>query len=743
MAVAAKKKTARAQAQHGRAHAAVTQKRVAMPHFPSTDKAFFQAPRFKANDIFDHPYSVHSWTYALIRALATNIAKVPLVVKTGTRQDPRNVEIGSPGYEWQELFDHPNPNLSATEFIEAQVTWLSLSGECINVKVARGGGRVGPYDVPAELWPYSGKVFSHLIDKKSKAITGWSYYDRDINQTVPYLAHEVCQIKYLNPYYPARGLAPMEAAKMALGSDYRAAEFNQWFFENDASAGVVLVTPGDLDQDQVNSILESWSEEHQGPQRRRKPAVMKGGMSIQELGTTHREMEFVKLREFSLKELCAIFKVPDSEISNYQNLNYATASSVKIEFWTATLIPIMKMIEAALYSRLMLGPGQGKYWVEFDLSQVEALAEDDLSKLTAAKQAIDLGVPFNEVNERFQLGYEKQDGWGDAPLLPADRTDARLYDLPPDEQPEPEPAVPAIPAEPAPPPAKGEEEPAEETDEEEPEAEAVEESSTPGLTPDEEAHATAWLATLNRSKSSKWFDHLKQVLAPGEKKFLSKYRNYLFKLRSWQLAKLAEATKGGDIAMVRASPGDVVFPRREWDQKLKAMERPVYAEVTLNANNALSKELGGTFKFDVTDPKIVQAMERREAILAQTNGPLYDRIMHSLQKGSAAGESPADLAMRIKMDFNFQASRSVTIARTEVASSVSTVRYEGMGAEGVQKHEWITARDESVRPSHSEQEGQVVAMGEAFENGLLYPCDPTGEPEETINCRCLALPVIE
>jgi hypothetical protein len=30
-----------------------------------------------------------------------------------------------------------------------------------------------------------------------------------------------------------------------------------------------------------------------------------------------------------------------------------------------------------------------------------------------------------------------------------------------------------------------------------------------------------------------------------------------------------------------------------------------------------------------------------------------------------------------------------------------------------------------------------------FPNGCLYPCDPGGPAEQIINCRCVAVPVID
>jgi uncharacterized protein with gpF-like domain len=50
--------------------------------------------------------------------------------------------------------------------------------------------------------------------------------------------------------------------------------------------------------------------------------------------------------------------------------------------------------------------------------------------------------------------------------------------------------------------------------------------------------------------------------------------------------------------------------------------------------------------------------------------------------------------------------------------------------------------DDRVRDSHANLDGDVVDWDKTFDNQLSFPRDPSGEPGETINCRCyfVALP---
>ena len=52
---------------------------------------------------------------------------------------------------------------------------------------------------------------------------------------------------------------------------------------------------------------------------------------------------------------------------------------------------------------------------------------------------------------------------------------------------------------------------------------------------------------------------------------------------------------------------------------------------------------------------------------------------------------------------------------------------------------WDATIDGKTRPDHADANGQVVPLSEAFMVGgeqLMFPGDPSGSPQQTINCRC-------
>jgi uncharacterized protein with gpF-like domain len=93
--------------------------------------------------------------------------------------------------------------------------------------------------------------------------------------------------------------------------------------------------------------------------------------------------------------------------------------------------------------------------------------------------------------------------------------------------------------------------------------------------------------------------------------------------------------------------------------------------------------------------------------------------------------------------------RSLTIARTEVLTAISLGKaaatenmIEAFKGEEIFKV-WLSAGDARVRDSHVQLDGDIKLVEDPFDNGLQFPRDPSGPPEETINCRCDFLTVPE
>lgn len=92
--------------------------------------------------------------------------------------------------------------------------------------------------------------------------------------------------------------------------------------------------------------------------------------------------------------------------------------------------------------------------------------------------------------------------------------------------------------------------------------------------------------------------------------------------------------------------------------------------------------------------------------------------------------------------------RADTIARTETHAAAAyasrqTVEKIASDAALTLEKKWMPTLDERTRPSHSAMaSSEYIPMDEKFYVGgeyLEYPSDPSGSPENVINCRCTEL----
>lgn len=116
-------------------------------------------------------------------------------------------------------------------------------------------------------------------------------------------------------------------------------------------------------------------------------------------------------------------------------------------------------------------------------------------------------------------------------------------------------------------------------------------------------------------------------------------------------------------------------------------------------------------------------------------------IANCVTQSILQGESIDELSKRIARDTCIDAGRSSLLyARTAMTGAQNAGRVERMKeAEemGIKvEKQWMSTLDSRTRDSHRDMDGETVPVDEEFSNGLEYPGDYDGDPEEVYNCRC-------
>lgn len=114
------------------------------------------------------------------------------------------------------------------------------------------------------------------------------------------------------------------------------------------------------------------------------------------------------------------------------------------------------------------------------------------------------------------------------------------------------------------------------------------------------------------------------------------------------------------------------------------------------------------------------------------------KMTSAVAQGVLQGEAIPKIASRLRNVTDMSYRASIRNARTMLTSSenlgrqASFERAHDMGIE--MEKQWLATLDDRTRDSHALMDGERVPLDENFSNGLEYPADPSGEPEEIYNC---------
>ena len=95
------------------------------------------------------------------------------------------------------------------------------------------------------------------------------------------------------------------------------------------------------------------------------------------LGLSHRDIDFIQGLRWSLEEVSRTYGVPKLLLGDFERATYANVQASERMFWRNTVVPEVKFLEEQLNRMLLPRLGYPQLTVEFDLSAIEALQEDE------------------------------------------------------------------------------------------------------------------------------------------------------------------------------------------------------------------------------------------------------------------------------------------------------------------------------------------------------------------------------
>lgn len=214
-------------------------------------------------------------------------------------------------------------------------------------------------------------------------------------------------------------------------------------------------------------------------------------------------------------------------------------------------------------------------------------------------------------------------------------------------------------------------------------------------------------------------------------------------LAAWLAPTLTAVMAGGF-----PNPSAMFGTSAIWDRELNGL-MPVLARLARPGWLRTMRDLGVGIPFDPNDPELTEILQQTRNLLVRIPDETYRQVVKSMAAGVDKGESRDRITARVNNILSVTGSenwpnRAAVIARTE------TNRFQEAGALGAGRRvesdtrrslvkRWKDRDDNRVRSAHARVDNERRRLGQPFHVGrsmLQQPVDPSGFPEDVIDCRC-------
>lgn len=183
---------------------------------------------------------------------------------------------------------------------------------------------------------------------------------------------------------------------------------------------------------------------------------------------------------------------------------------------------------------------------------------------------------------------------------------------------------------------------------------------------------------------------------------------------------------------------DIILP----SQEQKVNEYILLVVPILLAGYKMSYESLKMGSFSQKNSQIQKSLNVEKALFNGMIADIFLSLRESLKNAIGANMTLSNMNELVSKLINNNGIQARKIARTESLRTANVGMYAATyDNNDVKGYKWVTIMDSVTRHSHSAIDGEVILKDEYFSNGLRFPLDPNGPPEEVINCRCVVIPM--
>jgi HK97 family phage portal protein len=270
---------------------------------------------------------------AAVSLLADSVAAMPLEL---TRVRAGRLErLPTPS-----VLIRPNQNETMFEFVHKIMLSLAIHG-CAYIYAPRKAG-----ELPSEMRV----IHPTLIKKSYYSDDGTAYY---VVGDAEHSSSDLKAIHWLIMPNQVRAISPLESLRNTIGTSIAMDRFLAQFYGEGATPSSVLETDATITEEQARILRDTWADAHT---RRRKPAVLTGGLRWKSVTTSAADMQMLEHREAIVRDIARAYRVPLHMINGTggDSQTYQNVEQSGINFVRYSLLPFCRRIEDSISEMLPL-----------------------------------------------------------------------------------------------------------------------------------------------------------------------------------------------------------------------------------------------------------------------------------------------------------------------------------------------------------------------------------------------------
>jgi phage portal protein BeeE len=694
--------------------------------FPGIPAWFMQAPFQPDQFTYQYPKAAAliPVVYSCITRIGEDLAALPIRFYRGRGLSRVELEPTDPIVQ---LWERPNDVQSGFEF--RRDLWCSnlASGNAYMYDDHRTSD-VFSGKLPDALWVVPGHL-ARPIPGPNRTVRAYWYEPTITPIPSEYMIAWRRWNPNWNPLLPAPlGLSPLSASRMSWETRFDILRWKRDLYENGANVNHIFsFKPGTVgfDPAEFKAAQKAILAMNSGQRNRWSPVVVPN-LDLLQHGITPRDMMFLEGANLADKDVCMVYKLPPAMIGIRDQGAMQRGTNVLDELLMYAIQCLEK--EALLFSSVVTAQWCYRYapgvYCEVDTSGLLAVQDaltkqaDGIAKLTGR-----FPLTLNDALKRMNMQPAPPDGLGDEYVV---LNTIALAESLNDPEPDPALAVDGAPKQEATGPGKP----------------AAKERRT------RRSHTR--LARLMRDYRGARGDRRKELrkeLRLAHDKNLSRYEA---RVSRWATLHFRDQMHGA-LEAARLDPRFQHIQERdkqkltfenlvpESDEAIRAKLEKIYEDIIEERGAEAGAEIGVEVALESQRGMLRDLIARRSHDIIKgiddTTSSRLDEALTSLVNGETT--TMQDLYEMIRQVFEGRINNAETIARTETAWAYNTATFQAFDESDVKFKSWLTSHDDAVRPSHDDCEAEgIIAMDEAFSNGLLYPGDESGDASEVCNCRC-------